>query len=211
MRFEPPELGQPLDHLEVVFSLHEILLLTIQFYIHLLGPIFLFIFFFQKVRAQDSPVLDSIDQVKFFALWYGQEVGGFQGHPLPELVAFLVVVVENTLMVGQPALGGEMKLASVWPVGEQKRVWRVRGWVVLVAGRRLLESEDLGTADDATQGQQSLGYGHLDRLDEALSTHDSVAARERLHGCFGTDTNGALKDKNIRYRYLLIDIKFFFV
>lgn len=64
-----------------------------------------------------------------------------------------------------------------------------------VAWSQLLESEDLGTTNDAAQWQQSLGHGHLDGLDEALPTHHAMTTGKGLHCCFGTDTNGALKER----------------
>lgn len=56
---------------------------------------------------------------------------------------------------------------------------------------RVFEAHDLCAADDASQGQNPLGHGHLDGLDEALAAHHAVATRERLHARLGTHAHHA--------------------
>lgn len=143
-RLEPPQLRQPLRHLVVVALL---VLLMVQS--DLGRPVLL------EVRAQDFPVLHGVHQVQFFALRDGQQNWRLERHPLGS-PGRRVIVKRETLVVrvgsASELLVVDELLAVV--VGEQQRVDRVRLLllgVVLVVRRHLLESEDLGTADDAAQ------------------------------------------------------------
>lgn len=60
----------------------------------------------------------------------------------------------------------------------------------------MVDLEDLGTADDALEGQKSLGYCRLNGFDETFATQHPVTARQSLDDGRRGQANDALKTRS---------------